>query len=508
MAGYMINISFLILRVSHQDGLFMANKKYELPVRSYMKQKQGYKEVYLPALEPKPLAADEKLALIKNMPTDNILLSAPTGAGKTIVVMLTILQQIVHVLNDERGHVLESIVARTVRQVETRKEHIWFVGLSATLFNYDDVALFLRVDLKKGLFHFDNSYRHVPLAQQCISIMVEPSYQRIKLMNEICYEKVIGVAGKHQVLIFVSSRNKTTETAREIIDTARAKKTIGILYREDSREILHERSKLVISKDLKDLLPYGLAIHHAGIYPADRELVEKLFADGHIQVLVSTTTLSKGVNLLAHSMLSRVGKPQCGNYSEGIIITGHSELQYYLKLMNQQLPIESQFLSKLADHLNAEIVHDAATVLDIYNLVEYDRKSGNFEVTDIGRITSKYCINHETIATYNKHLNPIMSDIELCRLLLLSEEFKSTPVRHNEKKELAKLLDSVHISIKEGLEDPSTKINILLQAYIFKLKPKGFYLTSDMDLITQVGFVFYNFATFLLLAVLSTDLVR
>ena len=55
-------------------------------------------------------------------------------------------------------------------------------------------------------------------------------------------------------------------------------------------------------------------------------------------------------------MLGRAGRPQYDSYGEGIIITGHSELQYYLSLMNQQLPIESQFVSKLADLLNAEIV--------------------------------------------------------------------------------------------------------------------------------------------------------
>ena len=34
---------------------------------------------------------------------------------------------------------------------------------------------------------------------------------------------------------------------------------------------------------------------------------------------------------------------------EGIIITTHSELQYYLSLLNQQLPIESQYIGKLAE---------------------------------------------------------------------------------------------------------------------------------------------------------------
>jgi len=104
-------------------------------------------------------------------------------------------------------------------------------------------------------------------------------------------------------------------------------------------------------------------------------------------VLVSTATLAWGVNLPAHSviikgtqvyspqkgrwtelspldmmqMLGRAGRPQYDTFGEGIIVTGHSELQYYLSLLNQQLPIESQFVSKLADNLNAEVTLGAVT---------------------------------------------------------------------------------------------------------------------------------------------------
>ncbi|PSR99459.1 DExH-box ATP-dependent RNA helicase [Actinidia chinensis var. chinensis] len=670
----------------HQGGLLMANKKCELPLGSYRNHRKGYEEVHVPALKPKPIAPGEELIKISDMPewaqpafkgmaqlnrvqskvyepalftAENILLCAPTGAGKTNVAMLTILQQIalhrnedgsfnhsnykivyvapmkalvaevvgnlsnrlqhydvkvkelsgdqtltrqqieetqiivttpekwdiitrksgdrtytqlvklliideIHLLHDNRGPVLESIVARTVRQIETTKEHIRLVGLSATLPNYEDVALFLRVDLNKGLFHFDNSYRPCPLAQQYIGITVKKPLQRFQLMNDVCYEKVIDIAGKYQVLIFVHSRKETAKTARSIRDAALANDTLGRFLKEDSvsREILHSHTELVKSNDVKDLLPYGFAIHHAGMARADRQLVEDLFADGHVQVLVSTATLAWGVNLPAHTviikgtqiynpeksawtelspldvmqMLGRAGRPQYDSYGEGIIITGHSELQYYLSLMNQQLPIESQFISKLADQLNAEIVlgtvqnakeacywlsytylyvrmlrnptlyglapdaltrdilleerradlvHSASSILDKNNLVKYDRKSGYFQVTDLGRIASYYYITHGTISTYNEHLKPTMGDIELCRLFSLSDEFKYVTVRQDEKMELAKLLDRVPIPIKESLEEPSAKINVLLQAYISQLKLEGLSLTSDMVFITQ-----------------------
>ena len=37
-------------------------------------------------------------------------------------------------------------------------------------------------------------------------------------------------------------------------------------------------------------------------------------------------------------MLGRAGRPQYDKKGEGILLTSHSELQYYLSLMNQQVP--------------------------------------------------------------------------------------------------------------------------------------------------------------------------
>jgi len=96
----------------------------------------------------------------------------------------------------------------------------------------------------------------------------------------------------------------------------------------------------------------------------DRTLVEDLFAEGHVQVLVCIATLAWGVNLPAHTviikgtqiynpekgrwvelssqdvlqMLGRAGRPQYDTFGEGGIITNHGELQYYLSLLNHQLP--------------------------------------------------------------------------------------------------------------------------------------------------------------------------
>lgn len=118
--------------------------------------------------------------------------------------------------------------------------------------------------------------------------------------------------------------------------------------------------------------------------------------------------------------------------------------------------------------------------------MKYDRKSGHFQATDLGRIASYYYISHGTIATYNENLKPTMGDIELCRVFSLSDEFKYVTVRQDERTELEEFLNRVPIPIRESLEYPSAKINVLLQAFISQLKLEGLSLATDMVYITQV----------------------
>ena len=385
------------------------------------------------------------------------------------------------------------------------------------------------------------------------------------MMNDVAYTKVMEQVGanRQQMLIFVHSRKETGKTARYIRDKALELETIGQILRSDaaSREILNVEADSVNDGDLKDLLPYGFGIHHAGMNRVDRSVVEDLFAQGNIQVLVCTATLAWGVNLPAHAvvikgtqiyspekgswvelspqdvlqMLGRAGRPQYDSWGEGIIITTQSEMQYYLSLMNQQLPIESQFISKMADNLNAEVVlgnvrtrdegvewlgysylfvrmlrspglysvgaeyeddealeqkrvdlvHSAATVLERSKLVKYDRKTGRLQATELGRIASHYYITHGSMLTYNHHMQPSITPIELFRVFALSDEFRYIPVRQDEKLELAKLLGRVPIPVKEGIEEPQAKINVLLQAYISRLRLDGLALMADLVYVTQ-----------------------
>lgn len=56
-------------------------------------------------------------------------------------------------------------------------------------------------------------------------------------------------------------------------------------------------------KTMIDLLKRGIAIHHSGILPILREMVELLFAKGCIKVLFATETFAVGVNMPAKTVL-------------------------------------------------------------------------------------------------------------------------------------------------------------------------------------------------------------
>lgn len=85
----------------------------------------------------------------------DVITRKSTDRSYTQLVRLIIIDE-VHLLHDDRGPVLESIVARSVRNMEQTQQMIRLVGLSATLPNYVDVALFMRVD--KQVFIFQHSF--------------------------------------------------------------------------------------------------------------------------------------------------------------------------------------------------------------------------------------------------------------------------------------------------------------------------------------------------------------
>ncbi|RWS31343.1 Activating signal cointegrator 1 complex subunit 3-like protein [Leptotrombidium deliense] len=305
-----------------------------------------------------------------------------------LLVRLLIIDE-VHLLQTDRGPVLEALVARTIRHVESTQQMIRLIGLSATLPNYMDVAEFLRVNPNDGLFFFDNRFRPVALHQTFVGCKGPPS-QQAYFMDDICYEKVYQYVKKgHQCMVFVHTRNSTFKTAMALKERAQREKQIQQFQCDVPSSAIKSMGRSR-NKQLQELFEAGFAIHHAGMLRQDRSMVEKFFRDGYIKVLVCTSTLAWGVNLPAHAVIikgteiydsahgklvdlsmldvvqifGRAGRPQYDTEGHGTIITSHDKLQHYLSMLTNQYPIESNFLSHLTDNLNAEIVLGTITTIE------------------------------------------------------------------------------------------------------------------------------------------------
>lgn len=309
-----------------------------------------------------------------------------TGDTELVQKVRLLIIDEVHMLHDERGAVIESLVARTQRQVESTQSPIRIVGLSATLPNYVDVADFLKVNRNNGLFYFDASFRPVPLEQHFIGVKGKPgSKVQRENLDLTTFEKVKELLKQDkQVMVFVHSRKDTVLAARTL-HTMAVDDGCADLFAPDPDNPAYSRTmadlKTTRGRELRDIVPKGFGCHNAGMPRSDRNYVERIFADGAVKVLCCTATLAWGVNLPASAVIikgtqlysaqagkfvdlgildvlqifGRAGRPQFRDSGIGYICTTQDKIQFYLSAVTQQQPIESQFSQKLVDNLNAEI---------------------------------------------------------------------------------------------------------------------------------------------------------
>jgi antiviral helicase SLH1 len=322
-----------------------------------------------------------------------------TGDTELVQKVRLLIIDEVHMLHDERGAVIESLVARTQRQVESTQSLIRIIGLSATLPNYTDVADFLKVNKMAGMFFFDQSFRPVPLEQHFIGVKGKPgSKQSRDNIDSVAYEKVRDMMERgHQVMVFVHSRKDTVMTARMLMQLAAEEGREDLFschdhenYSNALRDMKHARAR-----ELRDLFASGFGTHHAGMTRSDRNLMERMFSEGLIKVLCCTATLAWGVNLPAAAVVikgtqlynpqegkfidlsildvmqifGRAGRPQFQDTGIGFICTTHDKLNHYLSAVTAQQPIESRFSSRLVDNLNAEI--SLGTVTSVPEAVQW-----------------------------------------------------------------------------------------------------------------------------------------
>jgi activating signal cointegrator complex subunit 3 len=204
-------------------------------------------------------------------------------------VALLIIDEI-HMLGEDRGPVLEVIVSRTNFIASHTERPLRIIGLSTAVANARDLADWLGIKGLIGLYNFRPSVRPVPLEAHIQGYPGKHYCPRCMSMNKPAYQAIRIHSPNKPVLIFVSSRRQTRLTAEDL--------TRYLLNDDNPKQWLHmpehEMNNLLTQiqdKSLRLTLSFGIGIHHAGLKDRDRHIVEELFVNQKIQILVATVNI-------------------------------------------------------------------------------------------------------------------------------------------------------------------------------------------------------------------------
>lgn len=259
----------------------------------------------------------------------------------------------IHMINDEsRGHVWENSIMMLPK-------HVQMIGLSATLDDPERFSLWLEnrgeIENKSGkiVYLCSKKERAVPLTHYSFITVPNGIFKAIK--DKAVHEEIKAIINKPFVIqsakgdfneshyykmdkmlklfesknIRVKRHHAINQLAKHLFENNMtpalcyvfSRKQLEICAKEMNTEILEDDSKVryIVQKEceqiirklpnfqeyfhlpeyvnLINLLAKGVAIHHSGMMPVLREIVELLFAKGYIKLLFCTETVAIGLNL-------------------------------------------------------------------------------------------------------------------------------------------------------------------------------------------------------------------
>ena len=224
----------------------------------------------------------------------------------------------VHYMNDEqRGTVWEESIIYCPTNIQ-------IIALSATVANCDELTNWINTvhsrtklvntdfrPVPLRFYYFDSSqpFKLLPLltpeGKLNKKIRPErPQWAKGKDKRKKTYVKQIiqnlADANMLPAIYFTFSRNKCDEQMEKCAGLGLNTKAEQEEIKAFIDEFIAENPHLYGNKHIEYLIQ-GVASHHAGLLPAWKNLVEKLFQKGLIKVVFATETLAAGINMPARS---------------------------------------------------------------------------------------------------------------------------------------------------------------------------------------------------------------
>ena len=129
-------------------------------------------------------------------------------------------------------------------------------------------------------------------------------------VDRSAFVHLVGLLKKKQLLpvvVFVFSKRKCEEYADSLsstdLSTAKEKSEVHVVVERSLMRLKDADRELPQILRMRDLLSRGIGVHHSGLLPILKELVEILFQRGLVKVLFATETFAMGVNMPARSVV-------------------------------------------------------------------------------------------------------------------------------------------------------------------------------------------------------------
>jgi superfamily II DNA/RNA helicase len=192
-----------------------------------------------------------------------------------------------HSFNDrERGIVWEFGLGLLPRHIKT-------LLLSATVGNSMEFCSWLNRIHSRNLKLVQGSERKVPLSFHWVEDKILPDHIEDMVNGE-------EDARHTPALLFCFNR----EQCWNVAETLKGKKCVDKEQQKRLGERLDEYDwSQGVGPKLKQILIRGIGVHHAGVLPRYRRIVEELFQEKLLSVCVCTETLAAGINLPARSVV-------------------------------------------------------------------------------------------------------------------------------------------------------------------------------------------------------------
>lgn len=231
----------------------------------------------------------------------------------------------VHLISDpNRGYILELLLAKMLFVNQKMQCNIQIICMSATLPNLDLLTNWLNAEF----YHTD--YRPVVLTEmikinkqifdnkmQLLRTVSDVDYQKLQKdpdnIAQMCVETILE---NGSVIVFCATKDwcesLANHLAKFIFLIRKSDTDLGAKMRSQINEELITETKAQLrncpaglDSVLERTISYGSSYHHAGLTSDERDIIENAFKCGSIRIIVSTSTLSSGVNLPARRVIIR-----------------------------------------------------------------------------------------------------------------------------------------------------------------------------------------------------------